>query len=200
MRKKPALKFEKIEIGQFTINHFFDDERIEARYSFDRDDLSQKLIFTVHDICHEHGFGCTSPRFNGPNDPNMSFYVGTFVPTKSSLKKYVQRMYRCLLDIEEFSELLYDQLDFSLIDLTMFKNIKAYDFSPEHIAAIRDQSFGGSWSAFRRALIASNRREEAKMIDRCRKFEKINKKDVGFVGHKLHKIIEMVNDIDRVEN
>lgn len=198
---EPELDIELIKVEEFVILHVFSNpQRIESKIVFDRDNISQKLIFTIMDISHQHGFGCSSPHFNGPDDPTMTFLVGTNLPTKKSVNKYVKRMYACLLDIKDFSTDFNKQLDFSQLDLTMFSDMNPMDFYPEQIAAMRDQHFGGSWGEFKQALLSENKETELDVVDRCVKFEKINKKDIGLVGHKLNYIIDMLGETNSEVN
>ncbi|MFA5048441.1 MAG: hypothetical protein WC516_05470 [Patescibacteria group bacterium] len=191
---KQKINYNIIKIGQFSVFHIFSNpERVESKIVFDRDNISQKFIFTLMNISHNHGFSCSAPKFNGPTDPTMTFYVGTVLPTKKSLNKYIKKIYDYLVDIKIFATNFNEQFNFDKLDLTMFTGIDLYDFYPEQIAAIRDQHFNGSWSAFKKSLLAENKEIEAEMIERCKKFEKVNKKDIGLVGHKL--MVELINGI-----
>lgn len=195
------MDVELIKVKGFVMLHVLSDpERIESKVVFDRDNISQKLIFTLMDISHQHGFGCSSPHFNGPEDPTMTFLVGSILPTKRSLNKYIKRMYVCLEDIKDFSDDFNKQLDFSQLDLTMFVDMDPIDFYPEQIAAIRDQHFGGSWRDFKEALLAENKEAELEVVDRCVEFEKLNKKDIGLVGHKLNYIINLLGETNSEVN
>jgi len=194
MVKQPKIKHSIIKVGQFSVLHVLSNpERIESKIVFDRDNISQKLIFTLMDISHRHGFGCSAPKFNGPVDPSMTFYIGTELPTKKSLNRCTKKMYECLVDISNFAKSFNEQLDFSTLDLTMFVGINTYNFYPEQFAAIRDQHFNGSWATFKKTLLTENKEVEADMIERCKKFEKKNKKDIGLVGHKLSYMIELIS-------
>lgn len=194
MQKINETDYEVIEIGDISILHFFSvPERIEAKVVFNRDDISQKLIFKLMDICHRYGVGIASPIFSGPDDAAMMFIIGTDVPNKRLLKRYVEKLCWCLEDVNEFSLEFDKQLDFSIIDLTMFADMESYEMHPEQVAAIRDQHFNGSWEKFKKVLLADGLREEAQMINRYKKFEKANKKDIGFVGHKLGYLMEMLD-------
>ena len=185
-----------IELGQFSILHILSDpERIETKVVFDRDNISQKLIFILMDIAHNHGLGCSAPQFNNIDDPSMTFVIGTILPNKKSIKKYSQMIYNCLIDVCDFAEDFNRQLDFSILDLSMFSGMDPYSFYPEQLAAIRDQLFNGSWVTFKKSLITEHKKEDADLIDRCKKFEKINKKDIGFVGHKLLYMVDLMNNM-----
>jgi hypothetical protein len=138
------IDIEVVKLEEFVMLHVLSTPpRIESKVVFDRDNISQKLIFTLMDISHDHGFGCSQPHFSSPEDPTMTFLIGTILPTKKSFNKYAKRMYGCLADIKDFSNDFNKQLDFSQLDLTMFSDLDPIDFYPEQIAAIRDQHFGG---------------------------------------------------------
>jgi hypothetical protein len=130
------------------------------------------------------------------NDSTMTFYVGAKLPNKKSLNNFSKKLSNCLKDISEFSKRFNKQLEFDMLDLTMFADIDIYSFSPEQLAAIRDQHFNGSWASFKKSLIVEEKVYEADIVDRCIKFEKLNKKDIGLVGHKLSYILELVQSND----
>lgn len=189
------MNYSVIKIEGFSVLHVLTEpERVESKVVFDRNDISQKLIFTLMNICHDYGFGCSAPKFNGPDDSIMTFYVGTFLPTKNSLNKFTKKLSECLSAINEFAKSFNQQLKFDNLDLTMFHGVDLYSFSPEQLAAIRDQHFNGSWALFKKSLVSENKDEEADIVERCKQFEKLNKKDIGLVGHKLSYIMELLQD------
>jgi len=181
-----------IELESFIVLHIKSKpHRIEAKVVFDRDNISQKLIFTLMDIAHIHGFGCSAPTFQGSEDSSMTFLVGTILPSSRSLNKYLKRIHSCLYSIAEFSKEFSRQLDFSQLDLTMFSDLDI-KFHPEQLAAIRDQHYSGSWKMFHDNMVSESRSEEADLINRCVKFEQANEKDLGFVGYKLSNMLDMI--------
>ncbi|MHA2216337.1 MAG: hypothetical protein ACXACY_10385 [Candidatus Hodarchaeales archaeon] len=187
LQKEDDVKIESITIsGGFKVLHVKSKpQRLEARVVFDRDDISQKLMFTLMEITHNHGFGCSDPSFDGPEDPSMTFNIGTILPSPRSINKYIERMYKCLIDIRDFAISFSKQLDFSKLDVSMFRDTEISEFYPEHMAAIRDQHYRGSWEEFYDAMVSQKKDEEANVILCCMKFEKINNKDMGLIGHKL---------------
>ena len=194
-----TINIEVLEVEQFSIIHILSNPpRIESNVVFDRDNISQKLIFTLMEISHNHGFGCSPPHFKGPDDSTMTFLIGTILPTKKSFQKYTKKMYSCLLDIYEFASEFSRQLDFSQLDLSMFVGIDIDGFFPEQIAAVRDQHYNGSWVDFHDDLLDKENGLEIDVIERCIKFEKINDKDIGLVGHKLSYIIQMLDESESI--
>jgi hypothetical protein len=188
-----------IELENFKILHIKSKpQRIEAKVVFDRDNISQKLIFTLMDIAHIHGFGCSAPMFKDLKDPSMTFLIGTILPSSRSLNKYLRKIHMCLCSIAEFAQEFSKQLDFSQLDLTMFSNMGK--FYPEQFAAIRDQHYGGSWKMFHDNMVMENRNDEAKIVECCVRFEEINQKDIGLIGHKLSYILDIVNVQSGCEN
>jgi hypothetical protein len=169
--------------------------RIEAKVIFDRDDISQKLIFTLMDVSHKHGFGCSPPKFGGIDDANMTFLIGTVLPSARARDKYLKRIHACLYEVAEFTQDFMRQLDFSRLDLSMFNNFSVeIEIYPEQLAALRDQLYNGSWRDFRDAMTREGRDDMADVALRCMKFEKNNSKDIGLVGHKLGFILNMLGE------
>lgn len=174
--------------------------RIEARVIFDRDHISQKLIFTLMEITHEHGFGCSPPHFNGPDDSSMTFLIGYILPSKRSLKKHLERIRGCLDEVKTFANDFTQQLDFSQLDISMFHKIELSGFYPEHLAAVRDQNYNGSWKEFYEAMVSEDREDEAEIVQRCMEFEEINSKDMGLVGHKLGFMLHMLEQVPPISS
>lgn len=174
--------------------------RIEAKVIFDRDHISQKLIFTIMEITHEHGFGCSPPHFNGPDDSSMTFLIGYILPSKRSLKKHLERIRECLDEVKTFANDFTQQLDFSQLDISMFHKIELSGFYPEHLAAVRDQNYNGSWKEFYEAMVSEDREDEAEIVQRCMEFEEINSKDMGLVGHKLGFMLHMLEQVPPISS
>jgi len=196
MTKGDKHKIELIDSDNFKILHVCSSPpRLEAKIIFDRDHISQKLIFTLMEISHEHGFGCSPPHFKGPDDTGMTFLIGGVLPSKNSVNKYVKRIQRCLTEIRDFANDFSKQIDFSRLDISMFGGIDLDEFYPEHLAALKDQSYDGSWTNFYDALIEEERKDEAEIVQRCIQFEAVNSKDIGFVGHKLSYMLHMLDQV-----
>jgi hypothetical protein len=190
---KKDYEIESIEIGDFRVLHIFSNPpRIEAKVVFDRDDISQKFIFTLMEISHLHGFGC-SPPFFSDTDSTMTFLIGTILPSKKSFNKYQNRIVDCLARIHLFSKEFQKQLDFSMLDVSMFTNVNLDDFSPQNLVAIKDQVYDGDWDKYYQDMIDENRSEDAELIQKCMVFEETNKKDIGLVGHKLSYMLHMLD-------
>ena len=195
MAKSDKYKVEQIN-AEFKILHIYSNpQRLEAKIIFDRDHISQKLIFTLMEISHTHGFGCSPPYFKGPEDTGMTFLIGCVISNKRSINAYVKRMENCLLEIQNFANNFSKQLDFSMLDVSMFGEIDIESFFPEHLAALRDQNYKGSWKRLYNALIKEDRDEEADMVSCCIEFEKANGKDMGLVGHKLGHLLNMLDQV-----
>lgn len=178
------LKLKAITAGEYRLLYIMSDPpRLEAKIIFNRDDISQKLLFTLMEISHQHGFACSPPSFGHPEDHQMTFLVGTVLSSNRTLKKYTQRLKNCLDDIAEFLETFTKQLNFTVLDVSMFGGVDFDYLDFSQLAAMRDQNFGGSWLRFRDALVKMGQGTE--FIDKCAIFEKENDKDLGLVGHKL---------------
>jgi hypothetical protein len=183
-------KTETIRLGDKFNVVFINDNppRLEAKLDFDRTSISQKFIFTMMQISHFHGFSCSSPIFHkSENDDEakmMSFLIGTVVTSRKTMVKHLQRMYSCLMDFFEFAESFSDQLDFSKLDLSMFKGVVVGDV--ERVAAIRDQNYEGSWENLYNSIKKIGLDDAAEIIVILKKFEDVNGKDIGYVGHKLN--------------
>lgn len=178
------LKIKAVDAGEYRLLYVLSNPpRLEAKIVLGRDDISQKLLFTMMEISHQHGFSCSPPAFGNPSDSQMTFLIGTVLPGRWSLKKYSQRMEECLDDLSMFLKSFNSQMDFSNLDVSMFGGIDFDYLDFSQLAAMRDQNFDGSWWKFRDALVQMGQRTE--VIDKCALFEKENKKDLGLVGHKL---------------
>jgi len=201
MTKNNKYEVELIDVDSFKVLHICSSPpRLEAKVIFDRDHISQKLIFTLMEIAHAYGFGCSPPRFGGSDDPSMTFLIGTILPSKRSINKYVKKMKDCLIKIQIFADSFSKQLDFTILDLSMFGGIDLTGFYPEHLAALKDQHHNGSWEEFHDTMILEEREDEADMIRCCMEFEKINAKDVGFVGHKLGYMLHMLEQVPLIDD
>ena len=66
-----------MEIGQYKVFRINSKPpRLEAKVVLDRDNISQKLIFTLMEISYNHGFACSPPTFKDAEDPDMIFLIG----------------------------------------------------------------------------------------------------------------------------
>lgn len=177
-------KFKIIDAEEFKFAYFKNGPtyRLEAKIIFEQEHISQKLIYSLMEMSHAWGFGCSSPIFS--KDDSATFCVGTIVSSRLS-KSYINRLVDCMRDIRDFADSFLKQMDFSTLDLSMFKKDHFDDLSPEEIALIRDHNFNGSWESFHNELVKNDQLEEAEIILKFMEFEKINKKDIGFVGKKL---------------
>jgi hypothetical protein len=191
MAPKKDINIEIIELGKFQVLFVkARPNRLETKVIFSRDDISQKLVFMLMNISHKCGFGCSSPKFNLPDEDSMTFLVGTIVPNRRSLDKYLVRLHVCLQEISEFMQDFKQQLNFDYLNLSMFEGVDAEDIYPEQLAALRDQNHGGSWQNLYDSLIVEGRSAEADIVARCVRFEQINNKDIGLVGHRLDYILQ----------
>jgi len=188
-------KIELIDLDGFKILYICSKpQRIEAKVIFDRDHISQKLIFTLMEISHEHGFGCSPPHFGGLDDPSMTFLIGTVLPTIKSLNKYLKKIKDCLTEIKVFADKFSEQLDFTRLDISMFGKVDLAGFYPEHLSALKDQHYNGSWDNFYEAMISEERNDDAELIQCCMEFEETNNKDIGLVGHKLGYMLHLFEE------
>jgi hypothetical protein len=124
----------------------------------------------------------------------MVFLIGTILPTKRSLNKYVNRLRDCLEEISEFYDSFSKQLDFTHLDVTMLGGIDLHEFYPQELAEVRDQPYNGSWEDFRSAMVEQGKTEEADIVSKCVEFEETNDKDLGLVGHKLGFTLVMLEE------
>jgi hypothetical protein len=176
---------------------FFDlkPPRLESAYPFHIDNFSKKLVYKLMDITHKHGFSCSSPIFGDKNHPKeVVFSIGSMLPSTRSLKKYSSKMYECLSDITKFNNELNKQVDFSVIDLSMFTDIDLEYFDPLILATIKDEKYMGSWDLYYEDMIKINP-QTAELIYRCVDFEKTNNKDITLVSNQLDQSLLIVEEI-----
>jgi len=196
MAPKKNIDVKIIELGEFqALLVKSRPARLETKVVFSRDDISQKLVFMMMDISHKYGFGCSSPKFNLPDKDSMTLLVGTILSNQRSIDQHLARLYACLQEISEFMQDFQQQLNFDCLDLSMFDGVDVEDIYPEQLAALRDQNHDGSWQSFYDFLIQEGKRIEADIVERCVRFEQINNKDVGLVGHKLDYVLQMLNKL-----
>lgn len=180
-----------IEVGRFQAFYFGSTPpRLEAAVVFDSQTMSQKLVFQMMDISWRHGFGCSAPQFEDERD--LVFSIGAVLPSPRSLRRYTAKLQTCLEEVADFSADFARQLDFSRLDISMFSDIDPTTLDLSLIAAVRDQQYNGSWDRFLRAMREKGRKDEAHVVEKCRDFEQINKKDIGLVGNKLLDTLAMV--------
>ena len=196
MPSKKDIDVEILKLGDFEVLLVkTKPARLETKVVLLRDNISQKLIFSLINISHKHGFGCSSPKFGLPDEDSMSFLIGTIISNQRSINRYLIRFYECLEEVTEFVEEFSQQLNFDRLDLSMFEGMSIEDIYPEQLAAIRDQNYGGSWESFYDKLIDQGKTIEADVVARCVQFEEVNDKDVGLVGHKLDYFLQTFNKL-----
>lgn len=196
MSKYGEYKVDLVDVDGFKVLYIRSKPpRLEAKVIFDRDHISQKLIFTLMEISHTHGFGCSPPHFGGPEDSGMTFLIGTILPSARSLNKYVEKIRNCLAEVQAFASDFSQQLDFSTLDISMFGGVEITGFYPEHLAALRDQHYDGSWEKFRDAMVSEGQEDDAEIVQCCMQFEETNAKDIGLVGHKLGYMLHMLEQV-----
>jgi hypothetical protein len=185
------IKIETIQLGKYNVMLVNSSPpRIEAKLEFDKQHASKKLFFSLMEISHHHGFGCSPPFFGGKENPEMSFLIGTVVSSKRTIAKLLNRLHACLEEMVSFSEVFISQLDFSNLDLSMFDGCLVGDV--EKIISLKDQYYGGSWQELEEDLLEGGQEEVVKMVVALQKFEKVNKKDLGLVSHKLEHILDLL--------
>jgi len=124
MKKNSDIKMEVIDIDEFRIIHVYSDPpQLVSKITFNKSTISNKLIFSLMEISFGHGFACSAPKFGVPDQLSMTFLISTIIPTKRSFRKYLEKMCDCMDDIYEFAYYFSKQLDFSCIDISMFKDI-----------------------------------------------------------------------------
>lgn len=186
------IEFENYKFWYFNTTQ----PRLETFFSFHIDHFSQKLVYKIMDLTHSHGFSCASPIFKNENDLSgqVVFCIGARLPSKKSLNKYLLKLHNCLKDISNFNKNFSKQLDFSIVDLSMFDDVDFSRFDLLTFATVRDQYYNGSWDEFYNDMINNNKNDEAKIIDQCRKFEKENGKDIALVSNQLDIVFSFVEE------
>lgn len=196
MEKQQTISARLVEIGDFKA-WYFDTKspRLESVFSFPRDHFSQKLVYSVMNIAHKHGFACAAPVFGNESNPDqVIFCLGAELPSSKSIRKYSAKIGSCLADIARFSEDFSKQLDFSIVDLSMFGGVDFDYFDPLMLATVRDQHYDGLWEKFHKDMMEDDREEDADLITRCKVFEDKNGKDIALVSAQLDETLSMVED------
>jgi len=189
MNKK---EYQIIKVGNFNVKYYKKIPEIRAEILFERENLSQKLIFSLMAITYEHGLSCSPPQFQGVNEKNLYFSISLPLSSTRIYKKGLDKMHDCLLDIDKFSKEFLKQLNFDHLDISMFEPEDVDVLFPEQLAALRDQQYEGSWTKMYEELKHFQQEEDAKLIKKCMEFETKNNKDLGFVGYKLNYFLELI--------
>ena len=185
-----------IEIEEYKA-WFFDlnPPRLESAYPFHINNFSKKLIYEIMNITHKHGFSCSGPIFGNQEHPEeVIFSIGIMLPSSRSVKKYSDKMYKCLLDISSFDKELKRQTDFTFIDLSMFTDLDLEYFDPQLLASIKDEKYRGSWDLFYEEMLKINS-STSELIRKCVEFENVNDKDISLVGFQLDQSLLMIEEI-----
>lgn len=183
------LKTDTLQLDKYTVYYIHSKpKRLEAKLIFERDHISQRLIFSLMNIAYRHGFAFSPPFFKCPEDLVMTFLIGMAVSSSKALPAQLKRFKVCLDDLDVFAQDFLKQLDFSTLDISMFEGVEVGDV--ERIAAIRDQYYNGSWDSFYDILKNTGYKEAAEITLRLKKFEEVNNKNVGLVGHKLNSFLD----------
>lgn len=179
------LKSDALQLDKYIVYYVHSKpKRLEAKLLFERDHISQRLIFSLMNITYRHGFAFSPPSFKCPEDLIMTFLVGSVVPSPKALPAQLKRLKGCLDELDVFAQDFLKQLDFSTLDISMFEGVEVGDV--EKIAAIRDQYYNGSWDNFYKILKNTGHEEAAEVTLRLKKFEEMNNKNIGLIGHKLN--------------
>ena len=189
MNKK---EYQIIKIGDFNVKYYKKIPEIRAEILFEREHLSQKLLFSLMSITYEHGLSCSPPQFQGVSEEKLFFSISLTLSSTRIYKKGLEKMHACLLDITEFSKDFLKQLNFDNLDISMFEPEDIDVLFPEQLASLRDQQYEGSWTKMYEELKHFQQEEDAKLIKKCMEFETKNNKDLGFVGYKLNYFLELI--------
>jgi hypothetical protein len=198
MVKKEKLQVEKIYIENFPVFLTYSKPfRIDAKIIFNKDFLSQKLIFKLLEISYAYGFSCSSPYFGNNKSKYVTFFIGKILFNKKYLNQVEIILKDCLLEIKILKNNLIKQMNFFNLDISMFNDIKFDNLYFEYLTTIRDQNYNGSWKNYYNDMISMNKDDEANIIIKCIEFERVNLKDLGFVGHKLNLIFQVLENTSR---
>jgi hypothetical protein len=183
------MKIDTLQLEKYIVYYIHSKpKRLEANLIFERDHISQKLIFSLMDITFKHGFGFSPPVFKCLEDKNMTFLIGSVVSSSHALPAQLKRLEICLNDLNVFSQDFLKQLDFSTLDISMFEGVEVGDV--EKVAAIRDQYYNGSWEHFYDVMKNGGFDEAAEITLRLKRFEEVNNKNIGLIGHKLNYVLD----------
>lgn len=199
LKKEKLISAVKIiDAGDNKLIHTLSDpQRLDGEILFPRRLMSEKLLRTIMNISFANGFGCSAPMIDDPEAELVKFLVGTNLYNKN-IKQYSNALNECIEEIYHFVHYVDEQFDFSVLDLSMFGGLKGkYETIPiEYLATLRDQVFKGSWRQLKNKIKKEEENDKIEIINCCEKFEKINKKDLGFVGYKIEEIVEVLINSD----
>lgn len=193
-KEKLISEVKIIETGTNKLIHTLSDpQRIDGEVLFHRRLMSEKLLRTIMNISFANGFGCSAPIVDNPDSDFVKFLIGTNLYSKN-IKQYAKALDECIEEIYHFICYVDEQFDMSILDLSMFNNLKGkYEAIPiEYLSTLRDQVFNGSWRQLKNKIRKEEENDKIEIINCCEKFEKINKKDLGFIGYKIEEIVEVL--------
>jgi len=195
------MEHKTLEIGNHKVEYFNSNpSRMESKVLFDVNSISQKLIFSVMNITHKYGIGCSAPKFKGIDDQEMTFLLSEVISDCDDTNVYLNRFESCLDEIDKFKSYLETQLNFDKLDLSMFNDIITYDVFLTELASVKDQHYDGCWDAFKASMIDSGKLDEAKILGVCKKFEEVNKKDLALIGYKVEDLLTAYYEHDLSSN
>ena len=185
-------EYQVVKVGNYNIQYYKKIPKLEANILFEKDHLSQKLIFSLMKITYDNGLSCSPPQFKNVNSENLYFSISLVLSSTRSYKRALERMHNCLIDITNFSKEFLKQLNFDHLDISMFEPEDVDVLFPEQLATLRDQQYEGSWEKMYEELERFKQYDDAELIKKCMEFEIKNNKDLGFVGYKLNYFLELI--------
>jgi hypothetical protein len=121
------------------------------------------------------------------------YRIGTCIPFHMATKKFIiSSMSRIAEAVQTFEDMISEYagtMDCSVLDLSMFMDGDRIDnLNFGALLHLRDTRFGGSWDIFKMAMKKGGG-EDARIvishIDKCIKFEKVNKRKLSDVYHEV---------------
>jgi hypothetical protein len=176
-----------------------DIDQLEAYVIFNRQVISQRLIFLIMEMTFKYGISCSNPKFSNASD-TMCFKLSSPIYHSATLKRIQINFENCIREIKDFQKDLQRQLDFSKLDLTIFQGVDTSLFYAEHFSAVVNQYYSGDWNSYLNDMISQGRDMEAQFIEICMAVEQQCNVDIGLVGHALNEYLDQIGSTDKILN
>lgn len=164
---------------------------INAKIKFEGGVKSAKLIRNLMNLCFNFGIGLTSPMLFQENKEDMMFLLKDIIPGTQYAKKNYGHIKKCVSTIKSYLDEVEKQMDFVILDVSMFSEFDVFKISFDSIVNKRDNRYNGSWQNYLIDLQNTGKTGQIKLIEKCIEFEQKNQTDLGIVSGQIMNLLNM---------